>query len=325
MTIGRIGERYLLLIVNDIKKNYEDKQVLKGVSFHLKKGESFGLLGPNGAGKSTLISIMTGLIRATSGTVTIGGKDLNKETKHAQQLIGIVPQEIALYLHLTAKENLMFWGRMYGLTGKELKSRVPETLELIGLEDRANDKVKVFSGGMKRRVNIGCAILHRPKLLIMDEPTVGIDPQSRNHILETVRTLNSEGMTIIYTSHYMEEVEYLCERMAIMDHGSIIAMGNQRELSELVGNQREIIFTIKCEHGQNEIDRVRQYIHEYDPIKEILVQGNQIKIFDQHPQQLLSRLIQGVTALNVQIISAEIIEPNLENVFLYLTSKKLRD
>ncbi|MGM0814194.1 MULTISPECIES: ABC transporter ATP-binding protein [Bacillus] len=314
-----------MLIVNDIKKNYEDKQVLKGVSFQLKKGESFGLLGPNGAGKSTLIGIMTGLIRAASGTVTIGGKDLNKETKHAQQLIGIVPQEIALYLHLTAKENLMFWGRMYGLKGKELKSRVQETLELIGLEDRANDKVKVFSGGMKRRVNIGCAILHRPKLLIMDEPTVGIDPQSRNHILETVKTLNSEGMTIIYTSHYMEEVEYLCERMAIMDHGSIIAMGDQRELSELVENQREIIFTIKCEHGQNEIDRVRQYIHEYDPIKEIVVQGNQIKIFDQHPQQLLSRLIQGVTALNVQIISAEIVEPNLENVFLYLTSKKLRD
>ncbi|MED1748965.1 ABC transporter ATP-binding protein [Bacillus zhangzhouensis] len=314
-----------MLIVNDIKKNYEDKQVLKGVSFQLKKGESFGLLGPNGAGKSTLIGIMTGLIRAASGTVTIGGKDLNKETKHAQQLIGIVPQEIALYLHLTAKENLMFWGRMYGLKGKELKSRVQETLELIGLEDRANDKVKVFSGGMKRRVNIGCAILHRPKLLIMDEPTVGIDPQSRNHILETVKTLNSEGMTMIYTSHYMEEVEYLCERMAIMDHGSIIAMGDQRELSELVENQREIIFTIKCEHGQNEIDRVRQYIHEYDPIKEIVVQGNQIKIFDQHPQQLLSRLIQGVTALNVQIISAEIVEPNLENVFLYLTSKKLRD
>ncbi|WP_437124974.1 ABC transporter ATP-binding protein [Bacillus pumilus] len=277
-----------MLIVKDIKKNYENKQVLKGVSFQLKKGESFGLLGPNGAGKSTLIGIMTGLIRAASGTVTIGGKDLNKETKHAQQLIGIVPQEIALYLHLTAKENLMFWGRMYGLKGKELKSRVQETLELIGLEDRANDKVKVFSGGMKRRVNIGCAILHRPKLLIMDEPTVGIDPQSRNHILETVKTLNSEGMTMIYTSHYMEEVEYLCERMAIMDHGSIIAMGDQRELSELVENQREIIFTIKCEHGQNEIDRVRQYIHEYDPIKEIVVQGNQIKIFDQHPQQLFN-------------------------------------
>ncbi|MGE6673775.1 ABC transporter ATP-binding protein [Bacillus pumilus] len=314
-----------MLNVHNIKKYYKDKQVLKGITFHLKKGESFGLLGPNGAGKSTLIGILTGLIHATSGTITIEGIDLKKETKKAQQMIGIVPQEIALYLHLTAKENLMFWGRMYGLKGKELKSRVQETLELIGLKDRANDQVKVFSGGMKRRVNIGCAILHQPKLLIMDEPTVGIDPQSRNHILETVKTLNGEGMTIIYTSHYMEEVEFLCERMAIMDHGSIIALGDQHELSELVGNQREIVLTIKYEHGQNDIDRVRQFIHEVDPLKEIVVQGNQIKIFDQHPQQLLSHLIQGVTALNIQIISTEIVEPNLENVFLYLTSKNLRD
>jgi len=314
-----------LLNVHNIKKYYKDKQVLKEITFHLKKGESFGLLGPNGAGKSTLIGILTGLIHATSGTITIEGIDLKKETKKAQQMIGIVPQEIALYLHLTAKENLMFWGRMYGLKGKELKSRVQETLELIGLKDRANDQVKVFSGGMKRRVNIGCAILHQPKLLIMDEPTVGIDPQSRNHILETVKTLNGEGMTIIYTSHYMEEVEFLCERMAIMDHGSIIALGDQHELSELVGNQREIVLTIKYEHGQNDIDRVRQFIHEVDPLKEIVVQGNQIKIFDQHPQQLLSHLIQGVTALNIQIISTEIVEPNLENVFLYLTSKNLRD
>ncbi|KIL23832.1 hypothetical protein C2W58_02485 [Bacillus pumilus] len=314
-----------MLNVHNIKKYYKDKQVLKGITFHLKKGESFGLLGPNGAGKSTLIGILTGLIHATSGTITIEGIDLKKETKKAQQMIGIVPQEIALYLQLTAKENLMFWGKMYGLKGKELKSRVQETLELIGLKDRANDQVKVFSGGMKRRVNIGCAILHQPKLLIMDEPTVGIDPQSRSHILETVKTLNGEGMTIIYTSHYMEEVEFLCERMAIMDHGSIIALGDQHELSELVGNQREIVLTIKCEHGQNDIDRVRQFIHEVDPLKEIDVQGNQMKIFDQHPQQLLSHLIQGVTALNIQIISAEIVEPNLENVFLYLTSKNLRD
>ncbi|WP_350303431.1 ABC transporter ATP-binding protein [Bacillus pumilus] len=314
-----------MLNVHNIKKYYEDKQVLKGITFHLKKGESFGLLGPNGAGKSTLIGILTGLIHATSGTITIEGIDVKKETKKAQQMIGIVPQEIALYLHLTAKENLMFWGRMYGLKGKELKSRVQETLELIGLKDRANDQVKVFSGGMKRRVNIGCAILHQPKLLIMDEPTVGIDPQSRSHILETVKTLNGEGMTIIYTSHYMEEVEFLCERTAIMDHGSIIALGDQHELSELVGNQREIVLTIKCEHGQNDIDRVRQFIHEVDPLKEIDVQGNQIKIFDQHSQQLLSHLIQGVTALNIQIISAEIVEPNLENAFLYLTSKNLRD
>lgn len=228
-----------MLKVQNIIKNYEGKQVLKGVSFHLKQGESFGLLGPNGAGKSTLIGIMTGLLHATSGTITIGGIDLHKETKHAQQLIGIVPQEIALYLDMSAKENLTFWGKMYGLKGEELKSRVQEILELIGLGNRANDKVKVFSGGMKRRVNIGCAILHRPKLLIMDEPTVGIDPQSRNHILETVKTLNSEGMTIIYTSHYMEEVEYLCEKIAIMDQGSFIKVGDLSELAEFVGEKEK--------------------------------------------------------------------------------------
>ncbi|ATH73022.1 ABC transporter ATP-binding protein [Bacillus altitudinis] len=314
-----------MLKVQNIIKNYEGKQVLKGVSFHLKQGESFGLLGPNGAGKSTLIGIMTGLIHATSGTITIGGIDLHKETKHAQQLIGIVPQEIALYLDMSAKENLTFWGKMYGLKGEELKSRVQEILELIGLGNRANDKVKVFSGGMKRRVNIGCAILHRPKLLIMDEPTVGIDPQSRNHILETVKTLNSEGMTIIYTSHYMEEVEYLCEKIAIMDQGSFIKVGDLSELAELVGEKREIIFTIKCEKGQKDMERVCQYINEYHPLNDFMVQGNQIKLFDDNPQHLLSQLIQGVTALNVQLISAEVVEPNLENVFLYFTGKKLRD
>ncbi|MEF3085854.1 ABC transporter ATP-binding protein [Bacillus altitudinis] len=314
-----------MLKVQNIIKNYEGKQVLKGISFHLKQGESFGLLGPNGAGKSTLIGIMTGLIHATSGTVTIGGIDLHKETKHAQQLIGIVPQEIALYLDMSAKENLTFWGKMYGLKGEELKSRVQEILELIGLGNRANDKVKVFSGGMKRRVNIGCAILHRPKLLIMDEPTVGIDPQSRNHILETVKTLNGEGMTIIYTSHYMEEVEYLCEKIAIMDQGSFIKVGDLSELAELVGEKREIIFTIKCEQGQKDMERVCRYINEYHPLNDFTVQENQIKLFDDNPQHLLSQLIQGVTALHVQLISAEVVEPNLENVFLYLTGKKLRD
>ena len=323
--IGRIEERLRLLKVQNIIKNYEGKQVLKGVSFHLKQGESFGLLGPNGAGKSTLIGIMTGLIHATSGTITIGGIDLHKETKHAQQLIGIVPQEIALYLDMSAKENLTFWGKMYGLKGEELKSRVQEILELIGLGNRANDKVKVFSGGMKRRVNIGCAILNRPKLLIMDEPTVGIDPQSRNHILETVKTLNSEGMTIIYTNHYMEEVEYLCEKIAIMDQGSFIKVGDLSELAELVGEKREIIFTIKCEQGQKDMERVCQYINEYHPLNDFMVQGNQIKLFDDNPQHLLSQLIQGVTELNVQLISAEVVEPNLENVFLYFTGKKLRD
>ncbi|MDM5298858.1 ATP-binding cassette domain-containing protein [Bacillus pumilus] len=314
-----------MLKVQEIKKNYGNKHVLKGVHFHIKEGESFGLLGPNGAGKSTLIGIMTGLLPATSGTVTIGDMDISKKRKQAQQLLGIVPQEIALYLNLTAKENLYFWGKMYGLKGKELKRRVQETLELIGLADRARDQVKVFSGGMKRRVNIGCALLHRPKILMMDEPTVGIDPQSRHHILETVKKLNSEGMTIIYTSHYMEEVEYLCETIAIMDQGSLLAIGNQHELRELVGQETEVILTIKSENGQNEINKVCGYIHELHPTKELVVKGNKIKLFDPNPQELLSRLIREVTALNVQMVSAEIVEPNLENVFLYLTGKQLRD
>ncbi|MEI4789222.1 ABC transporter ATP-binding protein [Bacillus sp. FJAT-53060] len=312
-----------MIKVHDIKKNYEDKQILKGISFHLKKGEAFGLLGPNGAGKSTLIGIMTGLIRSTSGTVTIGGIDLNRETKHAQQLIGIVPQEIALYLDLTAKENLMFWGKMYGLKGKKLKSRVQETLELIGLEDRGKDKVKVFSGGMKRRVNIGCAILHKPKILIMDEPTVGIDPQSRNHILETVQRLNQDGMTIVYTSHYMEEVEYLCDKIGIIDQGSLVALGTIAELSKLVEEQREVILTIK--NNKADIEKVCKYIRESYPTKDFNVEGQKFKISDQKPQEFISKLIQVLTDMKVEIISAEVVEPNLENVFLYLTGKKLRD
>ncbi|MES9681287.1 ABC transporter ATP-binding protein, partial [Bacillus safensis] len=234
-----------MLEVNQVVKNYGDKQILKEISFKVEKGDSFGFLGPNGAGKSTLISIITGLYQPTDGYVLIEGYDMNRQQKKAQQMIGIVPQEIALYLNMTAKENLTFWGRMYGLKGKLLKKRVRETLQLIGLEERANDKVKLFSGGMKRRVNIGCAILHKPKILIMDEPTVGIDPQSRNHILETVKRLNQDGMTIVYTSHYMEEVEYLCDKIGIIDQGSLVALGTIAELSKLVEEQREIILTIK--------------------------------------------------------------------------------
>ncbi len=312
-----------LLEVKQVVKNYGEKQVLKKISFEVEKGDSFGFLGPNGAGKSTLISIITGLYQPTEGKVLIEGHDMSKQQKKAQQMIGIVPQEIALYLHMTAKENLTFWGRMYGLKGQLLKTRVEETLELIGLEERANDKVKVFSGGMKRRVNIGCAILHKPKILIMDEPTVGIDPQSRNHILETVKRLNLEGMTIVYTSHYMEEVEYLCDKIGIIDQGSIIALGTIAELSKLVEEQREVILTIK--NNKKEIEKVCKYIQESYPSKDFTVDGQKIKISDQKPQEFISQLIQVLTDMKVEIISAEVVEPNLENVFLYLTGKKLRD
>ncbi|WP_249669031.1 ABC transporter ATP-binding protein [Bacillus altitudinis] len=312
-----------MLEVNQVVKNYGDKQILKEISFKVEKGDSFGLLGPNGAGKSTLISIITGLYQPTDGHVLIEGYDMNGQQKKAQQMIGIVPQEIALYLNMTAKENLTFWGRMYGLKGKLLKKRVGETLQLIGLEERANDKVKFFSGGMKRRVNIGCAILHKPKILIMDEPTVGIDPQSRNHILETVKRLNQDGMTIVYTSHYMEEVEYLCDKIGIIDQGSLVALGTIAELSKLVEEQREVILTIK--NNKADIEKVSKYIQESYPSKDFNVEGQKFIIVDQKPQEFISKLIQILTDMKVEIISAEVVEPNLENVFLYLTGKKLRD
>ncbi|MBQ4815451.1 ABC transporter ATP-binding protein [Bacillus pumilus] len=312
-----------MLEVNQVVKNYGDKQILKEISFKVEKGDSFGFLGPNGAGKSTLISIITGLYQPTDGYVLIEGYDSKGQQKKAQQMIGIVPQEIALYLNMTAKENLIFWGRMYGLKGKLLKKRVRETLEIIGLEERANDKVKLFSGGMKRRVNIGCAILHKPKILIMDEPTVGIDPQSRNHILETVKRLNQDGMTIVYTSHYMEEVEYLCDKIGIIDQGSLVALGTIAELSKLVEEQREIILTIK--NNKADIEKVSKYIRESYPSKDLNVEGQKFKISDQKPQEFISKLIQVLTDMKVEIISAEVVEPNLENVFLYLTGKKLRD
>ncbi|MEN2446067.1 ABC transporter ATP-binding protein [Bacillus altitudinis] len=312
-----------MLEVNQVVKNYGDKQILKEISFKVEKGDSFGFLGPNGAGKSTLISIITGLYQPTDGRVLIEGYDMNGQQKKAQQMIGIVPQEIALYLNMTAKENLTFWGRMYGLKGKLLKKRVGETLQLIGLEERANDKVKFFSGGMKRRVNIGCAILHKPKILIMDEPTVGIDPQSRNHILETVKRLNQDGMTIVYTSHYMEEVEYLCDKIGIIDQGSLVALGTIAELSKLVEEQREVILTIK--NNKSDIEKVSKYIRESYPSKDFNVEGQKFIIVDQKPQEFISKLIQILTDMKVEIISAEVVEPNLENVFLYLTGKKLRD
>ena len=248
-----------ILTVRDLRKSFGDFEAVKGVSFAVEKGESFGLLGPNGAGKSTTINMITGLYPPTSGSIQIKEIDVVKNPKQAQKWIGVVPQEIALYQSMSARENLKFWGRMYGLSGNQLDHNVDEVLEIIGLTDRAKDKIDTFSGGMKRRVNIGAAILHHPEMLIMDEPTVGIDPQSRNHILETVKELNNKGMTIIYTSHYMEEVEYLCERIGIVDHGQLIASGTISELRESIGDRSRINLTIEKETAN--LEAITQSVH----------------------------------------------------------------
>lgn len=233
-----------LVKIENLVKKYDKNTAVKGISFEITKGEVFGLLGPNGAGKSTTISMLSGLLTPTEGKILINGKDTIKNPMLAKKAIGLVPQDIALYPSLTAKENLYFWGRMYNLSGKLLKERVSEVLSIAGLEDRKNEAIKSYSGGMKRRINIAAALLHHPQILIMDEPTVGIDPQSRNHILESVKKLNSEGMTIIYTSHYMEEIEYLCTKIGIVDHGKLIAMGTKDELKKSVDTDEPTLETV---------------------------------------------------------------------------------
>ena len=282
-----------ILDVQDLKKSFGKFEAVKGVSFSIEKGESFSLLGPNGAGKSTIINMITGLYPPTSGEIHIMEIDVIKNPKQAQKMIGVVPQEIALYETLSARENLKFWGRMYDLSGKHLDKSVDEVLEIIGLTDRAKDKVNTFSGGMKRRVNIGAAILHQPEVLIMDEPTVGIDPQSRNHILETVKRLNNEGMTIIYTSHYMEEVEYLCERIGIIDHGELIACGTLKELRETIGDRSRILVSMEEDrlHNLEIITLLATLVSE----KDILINENQLTVFHKEPQVILSDLIQSLT------------------------------
>lgn len=312
-----------LLSVQDLRKSFGQFEAVKGVSFSVKKGESYGLLGPNGAGKSTTINMITGLFPPTSGTIFLNDIDVVKNPKQAQKWIGVVPQEIALYQEMSARENLKFWGRLYDLSGKELNKKVDEVLEIIGLTDRAKDKVGTFSGGMKRRVNIGAAILHQPQILIMDEPTVGIDPQSRNHILETVKRLNEEGMTIIYTSHYMEEVEYLCERIGIIDHGEVIASGTLHELREKMEDSSRMKLTIDGK-PQN-TGKITQALENLFSKKEFQLQNNELTVFHKDPQSILSELIQSVTVTGTRITSVDIVEPNLESVFLHLTGRNLRD
>ncbi|GIN21444.1 MAG TPA: ABC transporter ATP-binding protein [Bacillus bacterium] len=311
-----------MLQVTDLKKSYGKKEVVKDVSFTIKKGESFGLLGPNGAGKSTTISMICGLIPYDGGEVLVDDQSVKKSPMEIKRKIGVVPQEIALYPTMSARDNLLFWGAMYGLTDTEAKKRVEEVLEFVGLKDRAKDRIETFSGGMKRRINIGAALMHEPELLIMDEPTVGIDPQSRNHILETVKKLNEKGMTIIYTSHYMEEVEYLCNRVGIIDHGEVIAVGTQAELcGRLVGGS---VVQLTVEQDSSEaMDAIKNLENVSGVVKK--EGSNVIEVLTQRPHKMLGSIVATAVNHGVKIGSVEIKEPNLEALFLQLTGRSLRD
>lgn len=310
-----------IIEVKNISKKFEDKLVLDNISFTVDAGDIFGLIGPNGAGKSTLINIMTGLLDANNGSITIGGFDIKKESIKAKEFLGLVPQELALMETISAYDNLEFFGSLYGLKGKVLKERINYALDITGLDEKRKDKVKKFSGGMKRRLNLAAAIMHEPKILILDEPTVGIDPQSRNHIFEFIKGVNKEkNTTILYTSHYMEEVEYLCNNIFIIDEGKEIAYGSKKTVKSMISNNNKVNLRIdNINKGLiNNIKLINGVIdceNSHDEIN-ILVEGDSFKL-----EPLLKILENNKSTIK----SINVDEPNLEEVFLSLTGKKLRD
>lgn len=309
-----------ILNIKNINKRFKEIKAVDELSFSIEEGEIFGLLGPNGAGKSTTISMVSTLIKPDNGDILYKDSSILTKPELLQSDLGLVPQDIALYPSLTAYDNLKFWGHVYGIRGKDLTKRIQEIAEIVGLSDRLKDRVDKYSGGMKRRLNIGVALIHRPQVLIMDEPTVGIDPQSRNHILSTVKTLNKEGMTIIYTSHYMEEVEELCDRICIMDKGKLLANGNKDELIKLV-NGREKIDVTFTSLGREITQRIKGLSY----VGEISVQENRVSIVSENAENLMGDLIQIMKDTNSRIISIDVKKPSLETVFLHLTGRALRD
>ncbi len=331
-----------ILEVNDLAKSFGSHQAVKGVSFQVEEGEVFGLLGPNGAGKTTTISMLTGVIAPTAGTTRIGGHDIVQEPLEVKRMTGLVPQDLALYPTLNARANLSFFGSIYGLRGRELKERVDDVLEIVALTERANEPVEKYSGGMKRRVNIAAGLVHQPRLLFLDEPTVGVDPQSRNHIFESVLRLNRErGMSIIYTSHYMEEVETLCTRAAIVDQGRIIAMDTIKNLVAMLGGG---VIHLGLRHCDDALIARLAALADVKSVSLLPVEAPavaapgaaavpappaaefpQLKIEARNGQQALISVIDLLNQLDIQITSLEILEPNLESVFLHLTGKKLRE
>lgn len=311
-----------ILEVKDLQKNYGDFAAVKGITFDIKVGEIFSLLGPNGAGKTTTISMLSTLYTPTAGDASIGGHSISKEPMAVKQVIGVVPQELALYEDLTARENLIFWGQMYGLSGKSLNSRVDEVLEQIGLVDKAKNQVKTYSGGMKRRVNIGVGLLHKPRLLFMDEPTVGIDPQSRRAILDTVKDLNKQGMTVLYTTHYMEEAEELSDRVGIIDHGELIALGTQDELTKQVGQTDTLILHI---NENEDTEALAESLKSLDGVLEAIAVDHEVSIITPAAEDVLASVVSKANERGIKIRSIDIREPNLEAVFLHLTGRALRD
>ncbi len=302
-------------------KKFGDVHAVDKVSLEIAPGEIFGLLGPNGAGKSTAINLIIGLLRMDGGRITVLDYDVSRQPMAARRNIGVVPQELAIYEDLTSLENVMFFASLYGLSGRALKSAAEEALEFTGLGDQARGIPKKFSGGMKRRLNIACAIAHKPRLIIMDEPTVGIDPQTRSHILQSVGVLNSQGCTIIYTTHYMEEAEEICTRVAIMDHGKIIAEGTNPELKALIVEKNLLWVTLSDTASRVDLSALKGI----RGVTHVEVEENTVKVASEREVNVLQPVISYFTDAGIQVKNVESKLPDLETVFLSLTGRSLRN
>ncbi len=309
-----------MLECRGLRRRYGDLTAVDGVGFQISPGETYGLLGPNGAGKTTTISMVAGLLDRDDGDITVDGQPMSSHAVRAKAAIGYVPQDLAIYPDLSARENLMFFARLYGMSSADAKRRSAEVLEVTGLTDRAGDQTKKYSGGMKRRLNIGIGLLHRPKLLILDEPTVGVDPQSRNAILESVEGLSGEGMAVLYTTHYMEEAERLCDRVGIIDRGKLIAEGTRNELVSLVGEGDRVRLL-----ATGNLAKAAAELAGQPWVRQAGATDQGIDVVVEDARSHLPEVLTSAAAAGTAVRSVEVTEPDLEAVFLHLTGRALRD
>ena len=309
-----------VLVVDSVAHRFGDLTAVDGVSFRIAPGETYGLLGPNGAGKTTTISMVAGLLAADEGSVTVAGEAMGPQAVAPKRHLGLVPQDLAIYPELSATENLTFFGRLQGMRGPALGARVAEVLDLLGLADRAKDPTKEFSGGMKRRLNIGVGLLHHPALLILDEPTVGVDPQSRNAILESVESLSVEGLAVLYTPHYMEEAERLCDRIGIIDSGRLRAEGTRDELVRLTGEADTIRIT-----GSGIGPGVERALRALPHVRQVDATSHEVQLLVHDAPARVATVVTEATAAGMTLSGVEIARPDLESVFLHLTGRALRD
>jgi ABC-2 type transport system ATP-binding protein len=307
------------VVIRDLRRSFDGREVVRGVSLDIRKGEIFGLLGPNGAGKTTTISMVSTRIRATSGEVWIDGKSVSRDVNAARRLLNLAPQEEALYPSLSGEENLGFFARLYGVPRRERRQRVAAALELVQLTTRKDDLVATYSGGMRRRLNLGCALVSGPRLLLLDEPTAGVDPQSRAHIYDAVRELRAQGMTIVYTTHYLAEAEHLCDRIAIMDEGQIVALGTLPEL--LARSHASEVIDLKLAGVPANLAAVERL----DGVLRVELAGTDLRVFTTRAQRVLAALCGTSPVLDTPIVSTKVAPITLEAVFMELTGKEMRD